>query len=114
MDFSDIAALQVEIYHTLDQQEKLRDEFAVAKQVAEYDSDRRKIALAKCVQGSVGKSIAEKEMNARASLEYNDALGALGDAYAASQKIISRYYSLSSKLDALRSILSTQKQLASL
>lgn len=114
MDFSDIAALQAEIYGVLDAMEKQRTDYAVAKQVAEYDSDRRKIALAKATKSADGKSIAEKEMNARASGPYSDALAVLADSYAESQRVISRYYTLQSKMDALRSILSTQKTLAGL
>jgi hypothetical protein len=112
MDFSDIATLQAEIYACLDKQDKMRDEFAVARQIAEYDGERRKMLLAKAVQDAPGKSIAEREVNARASQAYYDALTVLAGAYIDSQRVISRYHGLQSKMDALRSILSTQKAMA--
>ena len=111
-DHQDIAELQAAIYACLDSLEKQRDGYAMARQVVEYDSDRRKQLLSVCVQSAAGKSISEREHTARASKGHNDGLNDLAAQFADAHKIMSRYYCTNTKLDALRSILSTQKVLA--
>ena len=108
----DIVQLQAEIYKVLNDLEKLRDGYAVARQVIEYDGERKKGLLSRTMVACGGKSMAEREMTARASSEHEAGLIELGKQLAEAHKVVARYYALGSKLDALRSILSCQKVLA--
>jgi|SRR5215831_3794989 len=97
-----------------------------AKQVREYDSDRRKNLLAKyamesvmharTVKQSTGtitaplKSVAAAEMDARANPAYNAELEALAGQYEASLKTIAEWESAFASYEAARSILSLQKE----
>jgi len=110
----DLLALQAAIYQVCDDLEKHGDAFAAARQVVEYDSDRRKQLLSKCVLSAPGKAMNEREAFARASAEYDAGLVELGKQYAAAEREISLYFRRQGKLDALRSILSVQSKLIGL
>ena len=110
----DLMALQAAIYQVCDDLEKHGDAFAAARQVVEYDSDRRKQLLARCVQSAPGKAMNERESAARAGAEYDAGLAELAKEYAAAEREISFYFRRQGKLDALRSILSVQSKLIGL
>ena len=112
-DFSDVQALQAAIYGKCEALEKLRDDYAAARQVVEYDGERRKAALAGATvkQLDAGKGAAASEAYARTSPEYHEAMRRLGQDYTAAQAVISKYHATITTLDALRSILSTQRSL---
>lgn len=112
-DFSDVAALQAAIYAKCDALEKMREDYASARQVVEYDSERRKAALAgeTVKQLDAGRGAGASEAYARASKEYHDAMKKLGEQLTAAHSVIARYHTTITTLDALRSILSTQRAL---
>lgn len=114
MDFSDLNALQAEIYAALSTLEKLGDEYAVARQVVDHDGDMRRNLLARYKAKETPKSDAEKEMLARSRPEYLVETTEHEKRIVAAYKVINRHWFLNSKLDALRSILSTQKVLSQL
>jgi hypothetical protein len=113
-DHQDIAAIQAEIYKTLDALEKGVGGYAVAKQVAEHDSDRRKAALSRAVSPLIigGTATGAAEHMGRTAQSYQTDMRIIGEQYTKAQEIIQRQSVLFSKLDALRSILSTAKILA--
>lgn len=113
-NYDDLLQLQATIYQVCDDLEKHGDAFAAARQVVEYDSDRRKQLLARCVLSAPGKAVNEREAHARASLEYDDGLNLLAKQYAAAEREISLYFRKQGKLEALRSILSIQGKLIGL
>ena len=110
----DIAGLQAAIYSVLDELEKMLDDHAVARQMVEHDSEQRKMLLGKMVtvlleQDKMALGVAEHR--ARSGEGYGDCMAAYAKAYIAAQKIINRHWFLTSKLDALRGILATQRVL---
>lgn len=112
-DFSDIAALQSAIYGCCDTLEKMRDEYAAARQVVEFSSERSKSALAgqQAIELESGKGVGAAEVYARQSDGYRQAMAAIAKQYEAAQSVIAKWHIQQSKLDALRSILSTQRNL---
>lgn len=112
-DFSDIQALQSAIYGCCDTLEQMRDEYAAARQVVEFSSERSKSALAgeQAIQLEAGKGVGAAEVYARQSEAYRQAMTAIAKQYEAAQAVIAKWHIQQSKLDALRSILSTQKAL---
>lgn len=112
-DFSDIQALQVAIYGCCDTLEKMRDDYAAARQVVEFSSERSKSALAgeQARELEAGKGVGAAEVYARKSDGYRQAMAAIAKQYEAAQATIAKWHIQQAKLDALRSILSTQKAL---
>lgn len=109
----DISAIQAEIYRTLEQLESGVPSCAVAKQVIEHDSDRRKAALARAVSPLIigGESATAAEHNGRTAPSYLTDMKIIGEQYTKAQELMMKQSVQFSKLDALRSILSTQKTL---
>jgi len=112
-DFSDVAALQAAIYERCESLERMRDEYAAAQQVVEYDADRRKAALAVETVKFLddGEGAGASEARARASAGYFEAMKVLAVQLTAANRVIAKYRLHLTTLDALRSILSTQRSL---
>ena len=102
-------------------EEKLRDAtrrihvlaplVGAAKQVREYDSDRRKNLLATYALPHLkaGASAAAAEQDARANAVYQSDLEALGEQREASEKTIAEWEAAFCKYEAARSLLSAAK-----
>jgi hypothetical protein len=83
-----------------------------AKQVRDYDSDRRKTLLAKCMLPylKAGASAAAAEVDGRADPAYNAALDALAAQREASEKTIAEWDAAFCTYEAARSLLSMAKE----
>jgi hypothetical protein len=86
---------------------------AKAKQVRDYDSDRRKRALALGMVGYLngGMSAAKAECLARASDEYGAMLDVLEAQLASAEQAIAEYEGLRCAWDAARTLISMNKEL---
>lgn len=83
-----------------------------AKQVREYDSDRRKNLLARYVLPylKAGHSATAAEGYARAEAAFETALEALSEQRGAAETTIASWEAVHAEHDALRSLLSMQKE----
>lgn len=111
MDATDLIAIEKRME---DARIYLRDNaggYGNAKQVREYDSDRRKQLLAKCAKPFIanGDSNAVAETKARSGDAYAIELDKLADSYAAAETTIALYDAASVSFDAARSLLSMAK-----
>lgn len=109
-DHSDIAAIQQRLVEASEELSAMVDEVAKARQVKEWDGERRKAALSCQVAPLlVDNSAAAAEHQARASDAYHKAMHALGlDLYAA-EKAILKYDTMRIKWESARSLLSIAK-----
>lgn len=82
-----------------------------AKQVRQYDTDRRKMLLAEYAIDALrgGKSVAAAEMEARANPAYKTKLEALAEQCGASEKTIAEWDAAFASYEAARSLLSMEK-----
>lgn len=109
-DYGDIAVIQQKLMEASDELAAMVDEVAKARQVKEWDSERRKAALSLQVAPLlVSGSAAAAEHQARASEPYHKAMHALGlDLYAAEKSIL-KYETTRIKWESARSLLSIAK-----
>lgn len=111
-DWSDIASLQRELMETADGIAEMADEIAKAKQVREYDSERRRAALSCQVSKLLGDySASAAEHMARASDAYHKAIGDLGTQLFIAEKSVAKYEGLKCRWESLRSVLSMAKHI---
>jgi|SRR5215471_4369820 len=91
---------------------KLAAQVGAAKQVREYDSDRRKNLLAKHMVPylKAGHSAAASETMARADARYETEFEAMAGQRETADICIATWEAEHAKLDALRSLLSMQKE----
>lgn len=82
-----------------------------AKQVREYDSDRRKNLLSKYVAKSLkdGESATASETIGRSNPAYQSELEAMGDQLQAAETVIATWIAEQASFEAARSLLSFQK-----
>ena len=85
--------------------------YAQARQVIEYDSDRRKQLLARCVRSLNGSgSMAQCESEARSSPIYGEELDKLGESLKSAYEVQAKWQALMARLDAARSILALTRE----
>lgn len=111
MDSTDLIAIEKRME---DARTYLRDhaeEYGDAKQVREYDGDRRKQLLARCAKPFIGNgdSNAVAETKARAGDAYAIELDRLADAYADAETTIAMYDAAEISFKAAQSLLSMAK-----
>lgn len=82
-----------------------------AKQIREYDGDRRKNLLAKYVAKSLkaGESATASETIGRANPSYQEELEGLADQFQAAETVIATWIAEQASFEAARSLLSFQK-----
>lgn len=112
-DYSDIASLQRQMIETSDEISSIADDVAKARQLREWDSERRKTALSCQVAPLLATmSAAAAEHTARASKEYQAMIAQLQLQLLTAEKAISKWEALRCKWDSLRSCLSSSKHIA--
>lgn len=113
-DWSDCAAIQKRMVEAVQEMERLSPETGMAKHVIEYDSDRRKQALARAMRAALagGESAAKAEAEARASASYEKELSQLGVEHKMAEQTLKDWEVLKLKWETCRSLLSMQKELA--
>lgn len=109
-DYSDIAQIQQALMEASDELSRMTDEVAKARQVKEWDSERRKAALSCQVAPMLGEgSAAAAEHKARASDAYHKAMHALSTDLYAAEKAILKYETTRIRWESARSLLSIAK-----
>lgn len=111
-DHSDIAAIQERLVEASDALAAMVDEVAKARQIKEWDGERRKAALSSQVAPLlVNNSAAAAEHQARASDAYHKAMHALGTDLYAAEKSILKYETTRIRWESARSLLSIAKSI---
>lgn len=111
--YSDVAALQKRLVEAADRLSALVPELAKARQVREYDSDRRKSALATVAAPLLraGESAAAAEMEARASDNYRKAMKAIAGDLLVAERVIAEHEAVKIQWESARSLLAMQRDM---
>jgi hypothetical protein len=110
-DFTNIEGISRRLYVVTEELSAMAPLYAKAKQIREFDSDRRKRTLATFVVGflNLGKSAADAEHRARASEPYGEAMRACGADLVHAEQTIAEWTAKQAQFEALRSLLSVQR-----
>ncbi len=112
-DFHSIEAISRRLFETTEAMAAMTEAVAKARQIREYDSDRRKRALSCGVVDHLtkGESATSAEHKARASESYAELMKATARDLIAAEKTIHDWTAIQARFEALRSLLSVQKSL---
>lgn len=115
VDFHSIDSISKYLFDATEQMAEMAELVAKARQIREYDSDRRKRALSCGVSDflKVGESATAAEHKARASDSYQQLMKETAKDLIAAEKTIAEWTALNARFEALRSLLSVQKSLVS-
>jgi hypothetical protein len=111
-DYSDTLELGRRLFDASEALAAMTGEVAVARQVVEYDSDRRRrvLAIAAAPLIAAGASVSAADAEARASATYQTAMKQLGLEYIEAQKVLTTWEANKIRFEAARSMLSAQKE----
>lgn len=111
-DWSDMAALQKRMADSVTALAGLASDVGLAKHVLEYDSDRRKRALARAMAAPLAgdSSVSKAEAEGRASESYSKELVQLGKEHATAAQTIQEWEALRLVWETCRSLISMQKE----
>lgn len=111
-DWSDIASLQKRMSESVTALAGLAGDVGLAKHVIEYDSDRRKRALARAMAAPLAgdSSVSKAEAEARASESYSKEMMQLGKEHAAAAQTIQEWDAIKLVWETCRSLISMQKE----
>lgn len=111
-DWSDVAMLQKKMADTCDTINQMAGDVGLARHVLEYDSDRRKRALARAMVPALagGDSAAKAEAEARASEPYTKELNQLAKDHQNAEQVITAWEASKLQWETARSLLSMQKE----
>lgn len=106
-----VVEAEVQLQRAAKALEALAEPLAEAKQIAHYDSDRRKRALAEvmAVLLDAGESAAAADCKARASEAYRNSLIQLGIQYREALRIVEKYEGQRILWESARSLLSMER-----
>lgn len=112
LDAQDVSSLTTQLMQAADELARTTDAVAQARTIREYDSDRRKRALAERVREFIiaGDSAAAAETKGRASVGYGEDLDGLQADLIAAEKVIAAHDALLIRWKSLQSTLSCLKQ----
>lgn len=114
-DYSDIETLSESLMEVSNMLTAMAKTAAAARQIREYDSDRRKRALSLAVRdamhASPNLSATAAEHIARASESYGAAITALATELRNAEGALSEWDAMKVRFESLRSLLSIQKQI---
>lgn len=110
-DHSDIAAIQKQLNDAALKLAAMTLQVAKARQVLSWESERRKVALAKLVAGYLeqGESASAAEFKARAHPDYTKQVATMFSQCHDAQKVIADHEATRTIWDSARSLLSMQK-----
>lgn len=112
-DWTDLTCASRELERCVRELCGMTDAVANARQIKEYDSDRRKRALSVAMASIADPaSNADAEHRARASVGYSDAMKRLAHEYTAAERVLLAYEAAKIKSEALRTIISLHKHIA--
>ena len=111
-DWQDVALLQQRLSDASDALTAMAGDVGMAKHVLEYDSDRRKRALAKAMKPALGRgdSAAAAESYGRASAGYETELKTLGQEHANATACVVEWECKKLEWETARSLLSMLKE----
>jgi hypothetical protein len=114
MDTNDVAALLSQLDAASNELAALTEPLAKARAIREYDSDRRKRALALKVREFLagGDSAAAAETKGRASVAYGEELDQLQQDLASAERTIADHEAARVKWETVRSALSALKAIS--
>lgn len=112
-DYSTIEGISKALVKASDELALMADAVARARQIRDYDSDRRKRALSMAVRDFLlqGESATASEYKARASESYGEMMKQTGLDLLKAEKTIADYEAVKIRWETARSLLSTQKQI---
>lgn len=112
-DYSTIEAISARLIEASDALGNMTERVAKARQIRDYDSDRRKRALSCAVVDFLkgGESAAAAEHKARASESYGEMMKARAKDLATAEIVIAEWDAEKIKWETARSLLSVQKSL---
>lgn len=98
----------------VNEMERLSPETGMAKHIIEYDSDRRKQALARAMRAALagGESAAKAEAEARASEGYAKELSQLGVEHKMAEQNLKDWEVLKLRWSTCQSLLAMQREMA--
>src|SRR5215472_10187924 len=111
-DFSEIGVIQKKLMDATNRIYSMSGSVGQARQVREYDSDRRKNLLAKHSRASInaGESAAASEAIARANPAYLAEFNALAAQRESAERLIANWEAMHVLYEAARSMLSMKKE----
>lgn len=111
-DHSEIRAIEKRITETVAALQKLVPDYASARQVIDYDSDRRKQLLARHTSPCLiaGNTAAMADALARDCTLYCDGLDKLSESLKSAYEVQARWQALMARLDAARSLLAVSRE----
>lgn len=111
-DWSDMAALQKRMANSVTALAGMASDVGMAKHILEYDSDRRKRALARAMAAPLAgdSSVSKAEAEARASESYAKELMQLGKEHAVASQTIQEWDALKLIWETCRSLISMHKE----
>ncbi len=112
MDNNDIIQVEERLKNATRRLHQLAPLVGSAKQVRQYDSDRRRNALAKYVVRALkdGQSATAAEAHGRADLAYQAEIAVMSRDYEASEKTLAMWEAEQCSFEAARSLLSMMKE----
>lgn len=110
-DITNVSELAHDLEHQADHLQKMVEHIAKARQVKEWDSERRKACLSKAVAIALpeSKGVAAAEHVARASAGYVEAMRLLQRDLYEAEKVLLDYETTKIKWETARSLLSVHK-----
>lgn len=112
-DFTDIKATERRITETVAALQALVGSYANARQIVDYDADRRKQLLARwarnAIAGDKGMSAAMADTLARAHPSYDESLTALANDLTNAYEVVAKWQALMARLDAARSLMAVSR-----
>ena len=111
-DQSEIESIEERMRSATKKLNAMAPALGLAKQVVEYDSDRRKMILAKVMAPLIrtGETAAAAEAIGRSNEIYLQALDNLATHYKDAQTVIATFRATEASFEAARSLLSMQKE----
>lgn len=112
-DYSDIQAISRELVEASGALSNMSERVAKARQIRDYDNDRRKRALSCCVADFLknGESATAAEHKARASESYAALMKQTGKDLLVAEETIAEWEAVKCRWETARSLLSIQKQI---
>lgn len=114
-DYTDIESLSEQLMEVSNELTKRTKLVASARQIREYDGDRRKRALSLSVRDVMNAapdtSATAAEHKARACDGYGDSMNKLRDELRQAETVVAEWEALKIRFESLRSLLSIQKQI---
>lgn len=112
-DSTEIIAIERRLQAAADKLESLVKDVAVARQIREHDSDRRKAALAKSMVTflEAGESAAAADAKARASYVYCETMKELAAQLRSSEESIAAWDAAKTQFECSRSLLAVAREL---